>query len=249
MKVIKLAFLICLFLSISAFAQTPKAIEIDLLRLFKKIDSNSPEIDKANDDFAKKLKYYTEKYPATLDQPFESLKKEHLDISTSTDGLFRIYSWDTWTGGTMHYFESLFQYKARRETKTLLDLSKAVVDDRPNYHNLYTFTAAGKSYYLAVWRGIGSTKDASAGITCFTIENNELKRSKILKTSSGLHDELAYWYNFFSVVDIDFEKRPDISFDNQSKTIYLPLIDKKGSVTNRKIAYKFTGKYFEKVKN
>ncbi|MBC7401398.1 MAG: hypothetical protein H7289_15775, partial [Mucilaginibacter sp.] len=173
-----LLFIWCCFISVGVFGQTPKAIEADLLKLFRGINTNSSDVDKANTEFSRKLIYYAEKYPASIKWPFESLKKENLNISTSSDNMLRIYSWDTWSGGTMHYFESVFQYKVADKTKTLSDASKAVVDDRPSYYRLYTFNADGKTYYLAIWRGIGSSKDAETGIHSFTIENKELKRSK-----------------------------------------------------------------------
>ncbi|MFD2872374.1 hypothetical protein ACFS5N_07850 [Mucilaginibacter ximonensis] len=244
MKVIKLAAFICLSFSITAFAQTPKAIEADLLRLLKKIDSNSPEIDKANDDFAKKLKYYTEKYPATLDQSFESLKKAHLDISTSTDGLFRIYSWDTWTGGTMHYFESLFQYKSGNGTISTIDMPKTEGDSRPNYYKMYTFTANTQKYYLAIWLNIGSTKLGMNGVKVFSIINGKLRDDiKLIKTVTGMHNQLYYEY------DNGWYEKFDINFDAATKTIQLPLITGDSKPTSKFITYKFTGKYFEKVKN
>lgn len=110
-----LAFLLGTF-SLSVFAQTPQQIESDLLRPFKNIfyyaeKNDQDKSGEANDQFAKKLKSYCEKVPATLSYPFSMLVKEHLDISTSTDGQLRIYSWDTWSGGTMHFFENVMQYK------------------------------------------------------------------------------------------------------------------------------------------
>ena len=126
----------CCFISTNIFAQTPKAIEDDLYKSFAKIDYKSEDNTKANDVFGKKLKLYAEKYPFTIDQKFESLKKEHLDISTSSDGLFRIYSWDTWNGGTTHYFESVFQYKSGGKTIAVLDTPKGDGDIRPNYQKV-----------------------------------------------------------------------------------------------------------------
>src|SRR4051812_38402826 len=106
-----LLFIACCFAPILTLAQSPKAIETDLLKSFKKIgywddnrgnnENGDDSLDKANEVFATKLKNYTAKYPLTITEPFTSLKKEHLDIFTSADSLFRIYSWDTGGGGTM----------------------------------------------------------------------------------------------------------------------------------------------------
>jgi hypothetical protein len=79
----------------------------------------------ANAMFAKKLSYYISKCPFTINQKFSSLANDHLDISTSNDGLFRIYSWDTWTGGTMHFFENVMQYKSGSNFKAFIDTTKS----------------------------------------------------------------------------------------------------------------------------
>jgi predicted nucleotidyltransferase component of viral defense system len=72
---------------------------------------------------------------------------------------------------------------------------------------------------------------------------------KIIKTQSGLRNKINYSYDFFSVVDIPFEKRPTITFDATTKTISIPLVAANGKVTNKFIIYNFNGQYFEKVKN
>lgn len=260
MKAFKLFLLICLLLSPAAlFAQTPQSIEADLLKSFKQIDywdqkQHSGNIDaadslgEANDRFGKKLADYTQKYPFTLTAPFPSLKKARLDIFTSTDGLFRIYSWDTWEGGTMHDFANVLQYKTSDKTVSAL-LRSGEFREVPFYSNLYTFKAGNKTYYLGVYGTIYSGKDAGTGIKVFAIENGKLKQNvNLIKTPSGLRGKLYYDYNFFSVVDIDFEKRPTITFDAATQTIRLPLVDAKGNVTKKFITYKFNGQYFEKVK-
>src|SRR6185312_16832230 len=103
-------------------AQTPKQIETDLLKSFKKIKywdeqlrdtsvNAGDSLYNANNEFGQKLQNYTEKYPATITYTFTLLKNEYLNICSSTDGLLRIYSWDTGGGGTMHEFENVMQYK------------------------------------------------------------------------------------------------------------------------------------------
>jgi hypothetical protein len=74
------------------------------------------------------------------------------------------------------------------------------------------------------------------------------KDVKIIKTQSGSHSTIFYEYNFGSVVDIPFEKRPIITFDQATQIIHIPLVDGKGQVTKKFINYKFSGQYFEKIK-
>ncbi|MEN0055995.1 MAG: hypothetical protein AAGC65_20125 [Mucilaginibacter sp.] len=248
MKLLKLIllFIYCLATS-NLFAQSPQAIETDLLQSFKKIDYNNQDNGNANDQFAKKLKKYAEKYPFSIRLDFASLKAARLDISTSTDNLFRIYSWDTWTGGTMHYFENVFQYKYEAKTFAQLDTPKTEGDNCPNYYKMFTFKVNDQTYYLPVYKSIGSSRDVGEGICVYTLKAGKLNEVKIIKTPSGLHNKLSYNYDFGSVVD--WKVRPFISFDNKAQTIQIPLVTNKGKVTHKYIIYKFTGQYFEKVKN
>ena len=257
----RFTFLLLFLISSSSFAQSPKAFETDLYKSFKKIDywdqqrskdttmAWSDSLEKANVIFGKKLKDYTQKYPATITYLFTSLVKEHLDISSSTDGLFRIYSWDTETGGTMHFFENVMQYKSGTNFKAIIDTAKSEGDSRPNYSKIYTFKANGKAHYLSIFLFIGSTKDIAEGVHIFTIENGKLADAELIKTYSGLLSELSYDYDFGSVVNIDYEKRPRIHFNNATNTIFLPLVDGNYKMTSKFISYKFNGQYFERVKN
>jgi hypothetical protein len=262
MKTFKLfIFIYYCFLPFTLFAQVPQAIEADLLRSFKRINdayqkANNDTTDNdrlvdvisnANEAFGKKLVDYANKYPLTISYPFSSLKQARLDISTSSDGMFRIYSWDTETGGTMHFFESVFQYKVGTKTIAVLDAPESEGDNRPNYNKLYVFKADSKTYYLAAYSTIASAKDAGNGIQAFSVENGKLNQDvKIIKTRSGMHSSLGCGYNFFYVVN---EKaRPSVYFDAATKSIYVPLVDGNGKVTSKFITYKFTGKYFEKIK-
>lgn len=229
-------------------AQTPRQIEADLLRSFKKVDPANEDNWAANDLFAKKLYNYAIHNPATINYPFALLKKEQLYINTSDDGLFRIYSWDTWTGGTTHFFESVFQYKDGPKTLAVLDTPRQEGDVRPNYNKLYTLKANGHDYYIAVYLTIGSTKDAGGGIQIFDTENGKLNDSvKLIKTNSGLHSAIDYSFDFFS--EVDWKVRPTSFFDKVSNTLHIPLIAANGKMTHNYIIYKFTGQYFERIKN
>jgi hypothetical protein len=261
MKTLKLFLLtICCLTSAEVWAQTSKTIEADLLKSFKKIaywdqklndptGNSGDSLDNANRFFGERLKQTTERYPATIIQAFTALRKERLDIFTSSDGLFRIYSWDTGGGGTMREFESVMQYKAGDKTKSELFVSSQEIGV-PFYSNLYTFNTGGKTYYLGITGIIESSRYAGTGIKIFAIENGKLNTNvKLLKTGTGLKNEISYKYDFSSIAYIPYGKRPTITFDPASQTIHLPLVDAKGIVTKKFITYKFTGQYFEKVSN
>ncbi|GGB20428.1 hypothetical protein [Mucilaginibacter rubeus] len=260
MKALNLIVIFCFITSVKLFAQTPKSIEADLLKSFKNIEywdeqqrkgneNAGDSLIKANDIFGHKLKRYTETYPSTINLPFNSLKKAQLDIFTSSDSLFRIYSWDTWTGGTMHICANVLQYKAGDKTRSSL-MNNPGDGGAPFYSNLYTFKAGDKTYYFGIYGVIESSRYAGTGIRAFAIQNGVLNNdAKIIKTQSGLHSTIFYEYDFGSVVDIPFEKRPTITFDQTTQTIHVPLVNAKAQVTAKFITYKFNGQYFEKIKS
>jgi len=107
--------LFCCFFNSRLFAQTAKEIEADFMKSFDKLnylraDTSTTSIDKliyANSKIEEKLKYYTQKAPSAMAQAF--VKCGGL---VSDDGLMRILSWDTLTGGTEHSFENVIQYRS-----------------------------------------------------------------------------------------------------------------------------------------
>jgi hypothetical protein len=240
-----------------------KKAEKDLLSHLKKINywvfnpqynekiHSGDSIAIENGIFRKKLNYYTSRFSGTIKYDFSELQKEGLTIATSDDGLFRIYSWDTWTGGTMHYFDNIFQFKINDRVMSLhydsSEIENNEDDPKSWYEKIYSLKFDNKTIYIGVYNAIFSSKDAVEGIKLFEIIKNGLNDTiKLIKTKSGLHNELSYEYNFFSVVDM--KERPTISYDKASKTIYLPLVQEDGTVTKKFIKYKFTRKYFEKIK-
>src|SRR4030095_6026576 len=104
---------LCCFLSVATFAQDLKKVEQDLVKQFRLIDHwlkykdsthNIEAYDSlmaANRYFQKILFHYANTNATTLSYPFTKLEAAGLTIATSADGAFRIYSWDTYTGGTM----------------------------------------------------------------------------------------------------------------------------------------------------
>jgi hypothetical protein len=258
------AFLCCLFVPVSLFAQSPGAVETDISTSFYKIgywhgyrfshgeDTTVNASDsgwKANTIFREKLKNYASKYPFTLNLRFHDLDSSSLTILTANDRLFRIYSWDTNTGGTMRHFEDVFQYKWGAKVSAILkaDTDEANRQYNYNYSKLYTLKANGNTYYLAIYQGQFSGKDRTEGIQVFAIENGKLNENvNLIKTADSLSSKLYYYYNIFTVAD---GISPNISYNEALKTISLPVVAQHGKMTNARVSYKFNGKYFEKVKN
>lgn len=112
-----------LFVLTTISGQHLKKIDKKLNATFGKIDywssfsgynekiNPSDSLENANDLFEKMLLEYTSSNSQTISYSFKDLADNGLKIVTSESGLFRIYSWDTSTGGTMHYYRNVFQYK------------------------------------------------------------------------------------------------------------------------------------------
>ena len=64
--------------------------------------------------------------PELLDIDLSSMDTAGMIILTSEDKKFRIYCWDTETGGTMRFFNSLIQYRTGKgsESVVLNDIAK-----------------------------------------------------------------------------------------------------------------------------
>ncbi|WP_367769391.1 hypothetical protein AB3G33_11130 [Flavobacterium sp. WC2421] len=251
-----------IFLTTNLFSQklTLDEVEKDLQKTYKKILLNRIETDtinwglleSENKIFREKIINYTSNYPSTLTYSFDSLKKEKIDIVSSEDKLFRIYSWETWLGGTMRDFGNVFQYK-------LNDIVCAIPNDTepeinkydyytPFYSEIFTLKSNTKTYYLAVYNGIYSTKDCSQSIQIFTIENDTLNNNvKLIKTKKGLVSSIDVYFDFFSVAERPERPLRLIKYDKEKKIIYIPIVVEDGKVTNRYILYQFNGKYFEHI--
>jgi hypothetical protein len=248
--------------TLNTFGQSSNSIEETLLKEFKKItywayykgDTDTVDkydsLEKANENFRKLLLKHTAQSPSTLTTDFKEIVNEGLSIATSTDGLFRIYSWDTYTGGTMHIFDNVYQYKVngRVFSKTLRE-SEDEHDPGYWYSTIYSLTNAGKTFYLGLRHGIYSTKDSYQGIKSFSISNNSLNAgTKLIKTNTGVKNILGFEFDFFSVVH--HLERPVrlITYNATTKTLTLPIVLENGEVTERRIIYQFTGRYFERRK-
>lgn len=179
---------------------------------------------------------------------FPQAQKQGLDILTAPDNKLRAFSWDNNSGGTMHEFNQYVQYIDDRGNSQIQEiLSDQFVT------SLFTTTIKDKPLYILTTTGIYSTQDSAQTLNLYQIQADKLTSPKLIKTAQGLTNTLSFTYNFFSVVDRPERPIKLFEFDNKTKTIHLPVViaDKEfstGKVTNRKIAYRFNGKYFVKQK-
>lgn len=176
-------------------------------------------------------------------------------VATSKDGKFRIYSWDTNTGGTMKFFDGIYQYKSKRGRVYAKPFQQTQeFSARGFYYQIFQLDAGGKTYYLANSTTILSTSQLHQDLEMYTIDGERLKDDvRLIRTSTAFRDSVGFDYDFFSVVDRPERPVKLFWWDEAKKQFRLPVVleDKKfpngGRVTNRFITYRFNGKYFVKV--
>jgi len=249
--------------ALSGFGQDLHAIEQDLLQKYDQIHHWSPynnsenynhydSLEKANAVFKATLLHYATTYPATLNAAFRRLTKAGLMITTSSDSLFRIYSWDTETGGTLHYFSNIYQYKNAHGVHARPGPPPPPEDAEKYgvvyYSNIYTLPVNGKRYYLAISNAILGGKDHIQSIQAFAMTDRGLNDSaRIIRTSEGLVSSIEVEYNFFSVVDTPERPVHLIGYDSAKKIISIPIVKRDGTVAKGRLLYRCTGKYFQYI--
>ena len=247
-------FLLLLLIPIFSYSQKQslKKIELDLLKASNKLysfDYGHDSIEK----YSEQLRIITiellSNNPATLKYPFKMLIDSNaFEIVTSEDSLFRIYSWDTWTGGTMHFYDIIYQFSNKGKVYTVPEVLEEG-DGGAFYSEVFTLRNGTKTYYLAVSNASFSSKDAVQSIEVFSIENGVLNKNvKLIKTAEGMIGSISVEFDFFSVVDRPERPLKLIKYDKNKKVIYIPVVYEDGKVTNKFIQYKFNGRYFEKYK-
>jgi hypothetical protein len=199
-----------------------------------------------NDNFEKNLYNLLNETPSSLDHDFSELQ-EYVKIITSEDGNFRIYSWDTWTGGTMHFFSNIFQYKSGDSVYTV---NYNTDEEFSNfyllyYSEIYTLKGEGDPVYLVLGGGQFSTKDAMQSIQAYTIHNHKIDTVDIFVTNNGFINEIEVYYDVFSLYDSEREDMDVIVFNEKDKTIEIPIVYEEGIVTGRNIVYHYTKPFFE----
>ena len=251
-KIISFLFVLTFLNCDKAFTQI-KVIaseENKLTKLYSKLTSfiqaNYDSISLYSDKFEKEFTKFIKNNPATLNYPFKKLIDSNFcDIRTSGDGNFRIYSWDTWTGGTMHFFKVIYQWKGNG--KVFTRVPKYEEGDAESFcSKIFTVNIYDKPYYLAVTNAIFSTKDLMQSISAYCIEGNNLNDTvKLFKTKTKKVNSINVAFDFFSVIDRPERPFELITYAPSQKIIYIPVVDDKEQVTNKNILYQLKDRYFE----
>lgn len=252
-------FAILLLAVSSAFAQAPATVEREIIRHLDAITKYGSYGDSYDDA---KLSKHNELLKNTLIRNGQRSEILHyafpkLDgkmfVATSADGKLRVYSWDLETGGTMHDFESVYQYRGR-SGKVHTWTEKRDDESAGTFcTQIFEVPSANGTVYLTNSTFIGSTSLAGQSINAVRIDGEKLNTTtKLIRTGSGLQNSVSFGYDFFSVVDHPERPVKLVFFNAAKKEFRFPVViedDKtpQGRVTNKFITYRFNGKYFVKV--
>lgn len=119
-------------------------------------------------------------------------KERQFTIAVSTDGYMRVFSRNTYWGGTMPLFASYMQYKDK-EQSYFFDMN----DDNDMgicYDTIYSIQALDKSYYLLSGTSQIATAYPLAVMKAVSCTNGELKQDTIFVSGNLQKDYLSISY-------------------------------------------------------
>lgn len=240
--------------------QTAARIENELLGHLNDIEkysnySGSPDVDrleKANDQLEVAIIKHGSQ-PASLAYAFPRLK-DKMYIATSRDGKFRVYSWDRDTGGSMHDFDNVFQFRGRSGRIRTWAAPKTDESGAGEFYTqVFQISTPSGPVYLVNGTGVYSTSLAGQSLEAFRVDGDKfIPDVKIIRTRSGTTGSIRFSYDFFSVVDHPERPVKLFYFDDARRSFRFPVVieDRKmpqGRVTDKYITYRFDGKQFVKV--
>lgn len=256
----KLLFSLLLLFSTNIFAQTVEAIEKELLvhlaavnRLATKKTgnklANADSLKFANQAFKQKLLSYTAKVPSTLAYQFPQLQKEHLSVATSDDGKFRIYTWDTYLGGSSHVYDHIYQYNTGKtiNSKSFSYLMKTG-EYTGRYLEIITADTNNTKVYLGYFYNVFPGKKAFQGVKAFKIEKTNLNDTcTVIKTATGYKNQIGFSYDYAHQHETRDHPHKLFHFFAKEHEFSFPVAMENGELTNRYHVYKFKGNHFEKI--
>lgn len=182
--------------------------------------------------------------PKLIQTSLPKSKEAGLTKLVSDDGKVCFYSWDSQTGGTMHFFNDFVQWKAP-DGVHWLDLNpppKEEGDLATGYffHDLHTVvTGDGKAVYMPTYRAIYSNPNHNDGITAYTILGSKLVETPFFKTKTKLLKSIDV-----PATEVEWNDNGLIKFKDHNKTLLIPITVKDGGATGRFLTYRFDGHNF-----
>ncbi len=177
-------------------------------------------------------------------------QKAGLDFASSDDGLLKLFTWDTLTGGTMHYYKTIALFvpknsphKDGAEYKSV-EFPLIKVDTDGGDSGLWYGSDAikqintknNKTVYLLLGTGIYSTIDHGSSIQAVNIDGNNLKPYNFFKTKTKTLNSIE--------CDFHEDDSHEITLSNDNHKLLVPLLNEKGVCTGKNLVYEFDGSLF-----
>lgn len=262
MRILLLFVVSFLFCGFTARGQSVQEIEDKVyayLQAIEKWDSsnenNYDSLIKANKSL---LDYLNETLPinkATLKYSFEKLRATRMNILSSDDNKFRVYSWYLFGSMGVRSFNVLAQYEVSNGSKVKIinDDSKADEFDvcsGGSYSQLYTIhTKKAGNVYLTISAAKYAMGLYGESMDAYAIDKDRLNDTfKLFKTVNKALSSISCVYDF--ALDANKKiRQASIKVSSDKRTIYVPLINKNDEITVKFLIYKFDGNYFVFDKN
>lgn len=245
-----------IFSSLVMFGAKLPEIENELVDCVKKItywrinhnivDSNIRSSDSLyyeNNRLKALLLNYTVEEPNTISYPFDSLRR-YIDIASSEDKKFRIYSWHIGQMDKMEYFINIFQYEAQGKVYSTMINYDDAYDPKGYYSQIHTLTCGtDTTIYMGYFHAFYTPKDFSDSYQTFQIVGNQLIDSiPIFKMKDSIMPSIEVL--FHPVSQTRFMKKL-IFYSPKKQQIRIRQTDNYGIILNKFKKLMFNGKQFE----
>ena len=196
----------------------------------------------SSQQFTDSLTYLIKNNNNTINYPFDLLQKENaLKMATSADKKLRVYSWDTNSGGSMRFFNQMYQFNANGTIS--LNVSLASNDSQSYFSKIYSVQNNKKeTIYLVISNSILSGKYSVQYVDAYRIGTENLIKTPVFKTKTKTLDKISVDYDFFSVVDRPERPVELITFNNN--ILKIALVDDNQNVTSKNLIYEWNGDLF-----
>jgi hypothetical protein len=218
-------------------------------KIFSFYYSNYDSLDYYSDLFGEKFSRFIKENPATMKYPFKMLSDSNVcRVVTSKDGNLRLYSWDTWQGGTMHEYQNIYQYRSNE--KIYIKAPENIEGEMGTmFIGIDTLTINGKPGYLIAGMGSESSRLYYESINYITIENNQITDTlQIFKAPEGNINYLVIEYDVSSRSQNKKSPLRLIKYNAEKKFISVPEVGEHEMLTGKYIRWKFVDGYFEALK-
>lgn len=228
---------------LSSFAQSKDLYtqENKFVKRYTTLSNGSGDAAQFGIDF----KAFLSANPTTIDFPFNKLKNNSFYLTTSSDGNLRHYAWDTFQGGTMHFFDEIYQWKDGSKVSLKQSKSSAEGSSGEFSSKMYTINIQNKNHYLVVTNSIFSNRNSRQSVIAYVINNGKLVLAPIFKTKTQLLSRIDVDFDFFTVADRPERPLQLITFNDKQDMLLIPVVNENGKVTKRHIMYIFNGSVLE----